>query len=767
MPSACSNDTIFVTVARKAVVELGADQPICENDTPQLQAIVSNYTSLEWSTKGDGTFTDIYNLLPTYTPGAKDIEDGIVEICLSAEPISPCIIPTTDCKNLIMLPFPEINAGVDSTICSNQSFETNPTLVNTSSVLWQYFGDGYFYREDTAYTTFYPGAGDLASGSVKLYLFAQGIAPCYVQVEDSLILSFDRVPEAVSGLDDTICKGEVYQLNGFASNNGSIKWTTSGDGSFSNSTSLNPIYTPGVIDISNELATLCLEVSGEGSCSLQKVNSCLSLIIYDLPVVTGLESQKTLACADYNFTAKTFSPIELNPSVEHTSTVLWNTDGDGDFDYPDSVNAHYTLGLHDVWDGGVNLWIKAFGRGSCQFVDSAIINIVVPIQIISVTKPAWMGISSYVNKSASTVPEVMAPVVNDLVIMINKQGNEYWPEPNPPINKIGNWSPIGYKAKFNAATCLPIYGDTLTNQDFIINGSFTYLPVLTNVPTSILTLFGTNNLKVLMIYDWLTGQIWTNVAYDFQYLQPGKAYLLVSKTISTFTVTFPDYNPELPISNNTAGPITPWRNNSPWNSVINTMQPHVIMFSEATTQQLLQGDIIGAFNKMGNCVGMAEYEGSDSFYKLVAMGDDPMTPEAEGYEIDDEMIFKMYRQSTGETFDISLTYNVEYPSSDGLYALNGVSMADRLTMNITSVSTLENEYKINVFPNPASDLLNIVADVEIKGITLVNNVGQSILTRAENSRSFQINVSRYTPGLYILKIETRSGSIIIKRVKIQ
>ena len=767
LPSFCTNDTIFITVQRGVVVNLGDDQTICETDTPQLHAIVLAYSSLLWETSGDGTFTNVSVLDPTYTPGVNDLANGIVEICLTAGSLSPCVGPESDCRNLIINYLPEVSLGNDTSICLAQVYHTSPVLVNVSDVFWVSGGDGYFADEEAALTDYYPGPLDVAAGSVELCLYASGIVPCFNQVFDCMNLDIYLPPVANAGEDASICISENYQLNGAASNIGGILWTTNGDGTFSNTSVLNPVYDPGTDDVLNGSVVLCLEVTGLAGCSQEQIKDCMTVFIINVPQISGLDVQQTLDCADYDFDAKEFYPVELAPEITNCSGADWTTSGDGYFDDPGSIVTAYHLGLQDIWSGGVRLCIYYYGLGNCQFLDSTCIDLKIPIQIISVSKPGWNGISSYVDKSKTLVPEVMAPVVNELIIMINRHGLEYWPEPDPPINQLGSWGPVGYKAKFNSAACLPIYGDTLNNQSFVIDGAFTYLPVLTNVTTNINELLGANASKVLLIYDWPTNQIWTNFAADFQYLHHGKAYLLVRKAGSSgFTVTFNDFDPELPISSDITGTKDAVRINSPWNDVTNTMQPHIILFTAEATAELQPGDIIGVFDKMENCVGMAEFESRESFFKIVAMGDDPMTAETEGYQPGDQLNYRLYRPATGETYDIVLTYNPEYPSSNGKFAINAVSLAETLALNITSASMLENEYSIKVFPIPATEVLNVVSDVEVKGVSLVNFVGQKVMSQTGNSSRYQLNVSDFTPGMYFLKIEMMSGNVITRRVSI-
>jgi hypothetical protein len=380
----------------------------------------------------------------------------------------------------------------------------------------------------------------------------------------------------------------------------------------------------------------------------------------------------------------------------------------------------------------------------------------------------WDGISSYVDKHLSTMPEVLAPVVNELVIILNKQGQIYWPVPSPPVNQIGNWSSTGYKVKFKSSACLPVYGDTLNDQNFQISGSNTYLPVLTNVPTNIAILLGSNRSNTLLIFDWHTGEIWTNTAADFQYLLPGKAYMLLSKTSTTnYTVSFPDFDPDIAQTASVKSQAKPLLNHSPWNDIANTSQPHFILFSDEVIDGILEDDIIGAFDSYNNCVGMAEFNNSDKIYKLLIMGDDPMTQEIDGCQPNEGLTFKLFRLSTSETFDITLNYNPDYPSSDGLFTINGVSMVEGIMMNITSINETSYENRIRVLPNPAKNVLNIKSEIEIKGIMLINYLGQKIIYQTENNSNFQFNVSDFDPGVYLIKFDTFDGNTIFKRVSIQ
>jgi len=65
-------------------VSAGANDTICEGNTYTLSANAQYYSSLLWTTSGDGTFDDNTIINPVYTPGTFDIENNSVVLTLTA-----------------------------------------------------------------------------------------------------------------------------------------------------------------------------------------------------------------------------------------------------------------------------------------------------------------------------------------------------------------------------------------------------------------------------------------------------------------------------------------------------------------------------------------------------------------------------------------------------------------------------------------------------------------------------------------------------------
>lgn len=104
--------------------------------------------------------------------------------------------------------------------------------------------------------------------------------------------------------------------------------------------------------------------------------------------------------------------------------------------------------------------------------------------------------------------------------------------------------------------------------------------------------------------------------------------------------------------------------------------------------------------------------------------------------------------------------NFEFDNDGSGFIVDNIIIKD---MDQLSVSDI-NKTQINIFPNPASDIINIKSDEKIKSVKLYSASGT--LVKAENDNLSRINVSNLPKGNYLISIETDSGTetkkIIIK-----
>ncbi len=99
------SDSVTVYVTLPPFAFAGNDTVICLSLVEMmLNGMASGYSSVLWSTSGDGNFTNPASLASSYYPGAGDRALGYFDLSLTAQPLSPCVNPFTDVKHVTFDP---------------------------------------------------------------------------------------------------------------------------------------------------------------------------------------------------------------------------------------------------------------------------------------------------------------------------------------------------------------------------------------------------------------------------------------------------------------------------------------------------------------------------------------------------------------------------------------------------------------------------------------------------------------------------------------
>ncbi|MBI9035549.1 MAG: T9SS type A sorting domain-containing protein [Bacteroidales bacterium] len=122
-----------------------------------------------------------------------------------------------------------------------------------------------------------------------------------------MVLSIFESATANAGNDIEICGSAHYALaDAVAENYTEIIWTTAGDGTFDDATLLNPVYTPGVVDNEQGLATLTLTAKGAGECDGV---STIELSLKPFPTATFDLEEATLCLGEGTEVAITLTGV--------------------------------------------------------------------------------------------------------------------------------------------------------------------------------------------------------------------------------------------------------------------------------------------------------------------------------------------------------------------------------------------------------------------------------------------------------------------------
>lgn len=396
-------------------IDAGKDQLVCLGDPIPVVAAALNQCGIQWETTGDGQFVDPANLATSYIPGALDIENGFVELCVSAVPCEPCTDKTIGCFYLEFVKSPEVNILPDNiVICASDNFDFSGLVEaeNYSDILWNTSGDGTFtYGEDLLEPIYLPGAEDIVNGCVQLSISAAPIDPCNLAAEDSMELCFQPLPAVDAGLDVTICSDDLVAVEATAQFHCGFYWGTSGTGFFDNPENLGVIYTPGEEDIAAGSVQLCLTVLPCEPCT-NPVTDCLTVTFGQIQTIT--------IPAGWSGISSVIEPFEsdiefiMSPAIQEL-IIMYNLEGQMLF--PDGeINTIIN------WDRLSGYVIKTTGETQITLCGADPAN-----NALQLT--AGWNLIPVLNETDLPIADIFAPVMNQLVIIKEVAGvNLFYPE---------------------------------------------------------------------------------------------------------------------------------------------------------------------------------------------------------------------------------------------------------------------------------------------------------------------------------------------------
>lgn len=147
--------------------------------------------------------------------------------------------------------------------------------------------------------------------------------------------------------------------------------------------------------------------------------------------------------------------------------------------------------------------------------------------------------------------------------------------------------------------------------------------------------------------------------------------------------------------------------------------------------------------------------------------------ETDGYLIDDDNII-YHTTDGGETWNFSVTYGYTFNGSSLRINGNNVILSgdngiiSKTTNNVMSVPDfpINSKLKIKLYPNPASEIVNIQIDnnLTVNKVEVYNFNGKLISTEETNKNN--ISVRHLKQGIYILKVYTQQNEIFSSKLVI-
>ncbi len=76
----------------------------------------------------------------------------------------------------------------------------------------------------------------------------------------------------------------------------------------------------------------------------------------------------------------------------------------------------------------------------------------------------------------------------------------------------------------------------------------------------------------------------------------------------------------------------------------------------------------------------------------------------------------------------------------------------------SALPSVEVEKYMSVFPNPASETLNVGCSYKIQSYAVLNSLGQELISEKANANTLNINLAGLKSGVYFIKIHTSKGT---------
>jgi hypothetical protein len=166
----CMKSCAFqVIVNSGTTVSAGANATIYAGQTYTLSnASAGNFSSLLWTTSGNGTFNATNILKPIYTPGQGDISAGTVQLCLKAIAIGGCpdavsCLTLTINQNLVPI-ISLLPSCINLTLIPGQTYRREILISNTG---FQELDFNINVLNNVGWMTFSPITGNIQSGNSK------------------------------------------------------------------------------------------------------------------------------------------------------------------------------------------------------------------------------------------------------------------------------------------------------------------------------------------------------------------------------------------------------------------------------------------------------------------------------------------------------------------------------------------------------------------------------------------------------------------------
>ncbi|NCA85739.1 MAG: T9SS type A sorting domain-containing protein [Clostridia bacterium] len=545
----------------------------------------------------------------------------------------------------------------------------------------------------------------------------------------------------------TICLGETIDVTVTGPEDGAYPYTVE--------YTVNGFTMTDVIEDSYLEYELTPEMAGTWSfevLTITDANGCVSVenAAFEVEVLplTTITDQPMGATVVYG------QPFELTVVAENATGYQWYLNGEM---IVGATTDTYSVAMAMPADGGT-YYVMVFGECGDVMSDVVTVTITPETQIIDFLG-AVNGMSTYLELIEDDMATILGPVLDDLYYVEMKNPVLVW---TPSNASFAFNEDKGAKVVLNSGwpTSIEVVGYPTLGTMVNLPAGSSYLPVHSRNVVSAADVFEPLGASLFAVFSMdYSGIYWPSYGvYTLQNLIPGSAYLVVMNAPGVADFDVPAVSAMVPKYTNVP------TNMTSWNDMVLTATQHNIAFTADALAGLQIGDVIGAFNEYGQIAGMVEVTSLRDNLVLRAFGDNPATEAVEGFVEGDLISFKVWRNGVEITADATFAANMP---NQNVFAKDGISAVEGLKAGVTAINDLSTELTANLYPNPATDVVNINTNFVISNVKVINYVGQVIFESNPAQEDFQINTSNLVSGMYFVQIENTEGYVITKRLTIK
>ena len=340
--------------------------------------------------------------------------------------------------------------------------------------------------------------------------------------------------------------------------------------------------------------------------------------------------------------------------------VIWDSGTDTEY------AAYPTYDLSPVWPSD-----STYEANGISGLTSLAIGNILDVQNLNL-HTGWNLISTYINPFLTNVSTVFAPVVSNLIIVKDGNGDIYWPQWS--VNTIGSIEiGRGYKVKMSASQTLPISGVLLTPEltPIAIPNQWSIIGYLRTSPANIATLLSSVVSNVVIVKNEDGHVYWPSMfnLNTIGNMVPGKGYQIKMTSGAVLT-----YAPNGMMSKSGVSSIETKYFKTPANTGSN-MTIGIPQSAWPTSPSV--GDEIALLNNKGEILGASVYTGDATSINL--WGDDALTGNIEGVVAGEAYTLAIWNTESNSVRTLIVDL---WAQGDNVYEENAISIVGKFASSM-------------------------------------------------------------------------------------